>query len=268
MPRVPSDSPPALGLASQPEPSVPTPPLPASIENDFNLSTISLVLDAFFRFTVAVARNAGNNVVGFEGTKDGLFGGDGDEGFEPPNTDADAGVVVGEGNEVGLEFDEQVESALMTRRGPGDNDLDLADGVNCELAASDDSELSPDTGPLFSPIHLPVGLDTILLSVGESGSDDEDEQGEAGITGSQNPCESFRSPAPGLVDGGGEQRLSINAGLSPETEHTDSDPPLLSCISERSSSSRLGGVISFVDKRDDELAGVAIPAGAICVDFA
>lgn len=261
---MPSCSPPALGLASQPELSIPTPPLPASIEDDLSRSTISLVLDAFFRFTVAVAKKAGNKVVGFGVTKDELFVGDGEEGYEPPNTDVDAGVDVGEENEAGFELDERLDPALVTRRGPGDNDLDLAESVNCELAASDESELSPRTGPVLSPIHPAVGLDRVLPSDGERGSEDEDEEGEMGVTGSQNPCESFRSPGLGLV-GGGEERLSINAGLSPETEQAS---PLLGFILELSSTLRLSRVVdSFADDSDDELTGVTVLPGVVCADI-
>lgn len=150
----------------------------------------------------------------------------------------------------------------MTRRGPGDNDLDLVDGVNCKLAGDDDSELST-SGPVFSSIHPAVRLDPILPSDGERGSEDEDEEGEMGITGSQNPCESFRSPGLGLV-GGGEQRLSINAGLSPETEQV---PPLLSFIFELSSPPSPGRVLdSFADDSDDEPTGVTVLAGVVCAD--
>lgn len=233
--------------------------MPASIEDDLSRSTISLVLDAFFRFTLVVAKKAGSRVVEFGGTNDELLGGNGKEGYEPPNTPVDAGADVGDENEAGLELDERAESKLVTRRGLGDNDLALAVSVNCELAASGDSALSR----FLSPMHPAVGLDPGFLSDGErEREDEEDEQGEMGVTGSQNPCESFRSAEPGLV-GGGEQRLNVNAGLSLEAEQVmGSKSPPLSCDLVPSSPWPRG-VIFFADGSDEELAGATL-AGIIC----
>ena len=252
-----STSPPPFGPASQPK--VSTPPLPASIEDDLSRSTISLVLDAFFRLTVAVAKKAGNRVVGLGDIKKELFAGDGEEGYDPPNTDADADVDIGEENEAGCELDERVDPALVARRESGDNDLDLAKSVDGGLAASEDSELAPETGPVWSPIHPTVWRDPVLPSDGERGSEDEDEEGETGVAGSQNPCESLRSPGRGLVNGG-EQRLSVDAGLSPEAEQA-----LSSFVLESSS---LPGRLtnSLEDDNDDELIGVTVPAGVVCAD--
>ena len=224
-----------VGLANQPKSSNPAPPLPASSEDDLSRSTISLVLDVFFRFTVVVTKNAGNNGVVFGGIKDDPFGGDGEEGYDPPETDAD--VDVGEENEVGHEVGERAEPAPVTRHGPGDNDLDLAESVDGELATSDGSELSLGTDPVLLLVHPTLCPGLILPSDGDRGSEDEDEEGETAVTGSQNPCESFRSPRPGLVNGG-EDRLSINAGPSPKTERAAaSRPPLLRFVFLESSSS-------------------------------
>jgi hypothetical protein len=70
-------------------------------------------------------------------------------------------VVAGDECDVGCELDERVDPALITRRGPGDIDLDLSEGVNHELAASDDSWISPETGNVLSSTHPAEGFDDV-----------------------------------------------------------------------------------------------------------
>lgn len=156
---------------------------------------------------------------------------------------------VGEENAVSLEPEESEESMLVSRRGPGDSDLHLAGYVPCEPFVSGNSTDRP-----------VVSLAPILPSDGESGSEDRDEQGEIGVRGSQNPCESLRSADPGLV-GGGEERLSIKAGLSCKGQPRESKAPIL----EVSSSSEAGGLVSFVES-DAKLSVVITLAGVVGVD--